>query len=428
MIRCRFSIALLALTMAGLVLAACGKEGGGDARDRAGSKATRPSSSTPAQPSKATPDSSATPKVALRRVGRFDRPVLAIEVPGTDLVAVVEQSGRILTASHMTCARPSACPAEPVHTGSTVLDLRGTLATGNEQGLLGLAFHPDWPTDPRIFVDFTDRKGTTHIEAWTWAGTAKRAQKQQTLIEIVQPYANHNGGNLRFGPDDLLYIGMGDGGDAGDPGDRAQTAGELLGKLLRIDVDRGGGRGYAIPKGNLPGGSPEVWALGLRNPWRFSFDAKTGDLWIGDVGQNKYEEIDVIPTAKVVQNASNPNFGWRRTEGFSDYDSSGATGPGTMTQPVLDYSHDHGCSISGGVVYRGSQLPRLDGWYLFADFCSDELRLLNADGVPGVEQRRGSLTYHAVKGAAQINSFSEVQHGEVLATATDGNVYQVVAG
>ncbi|MBC7460335.1 MAG: PQQ-dependent sugar dehydrogenase, partial [Thermoleophilia bacterium] len=177
--------------------------------------------------------------------------------------------------------------------------------------------------------------------------------------------------------------------------------------------------------GQLKGGAPGVWALGLRNPWRYSFDSKTGDLWIGDVGQDSFEEVDAIP-AKQLEHGPNPNFGWRLREGFAKFDDSGVTGPGTRTEPVLDYGHKDGCSVTGGIVYRGTQLPKLDGFYVFADFCSDQLRFLAADGVPGSKQSRGSLTYSEQKGVPQVNSFGRIKGDELLVTTTQGGVYQLV--
>ena len=399
------------LLLATLIAAACGGSGGGGS---AGSPSKR-----------ASPRAGDPPAVTLHKVGQFVRPVLALAVPGTDLVAVVEQGGKVIVVPKMTCVARDNCPKAIAKAGTVVVDLSSQVSTGNEQGLLGMAFHPNWPTDPRIFLDYTDRTGATHVEAWTMTGPTTRAKHRQTLLEIPQPFANHNGGNVLFGPSGLMYIGMGDGGDAGDPGDRAQSPQELLGKLLRIDVDGGAGRGYAIPKGNVEEGAPEVWAVGLRNPWRFSFDAKTGDLWIGDVGQNKFEEIDAI-TSDVVEHGPTPNFEWRRKEGFAGFDSSGRTGPGHMTDPVLDYGRRDGCSVTGGVVYRGTQLPKLDGWYVFADFCSNRLRLLDASGVPGSTKRLGDRDWVETKGVAQVSSLTSVQRGDVLVTTVTGGIYQLV--
>ena len=252
------------------------------------------------------------------------------------------------------------------------------------------------------------------------------ARRERELLRIDQPFANHNGGHLAFGPDGLLYIAMGDGGSGGDPGDRAQDPEERLGKLLRLDVEAGGERGYGIPRGNPRDGAREVWALGLRNPWRFSFDRELGDLWIGDVGQDALEEVDAVTRAQLAA-AVPPNFGWRRREGFSSFDDSGRTGPGRMTGPVLDYGRSDGCSVTGGVVYRGQAIPKLDGWYLFADFCGDDLRLLRSDGLPGSPPRRGDVAVRSSDGVEQVSSFGETTAGEVLVVSLGGTISQVVA-
>ncbi len=378
------------------------------------------SSSDDAKQSTKTP-----PRLALRQVGAFTKPVAAVPVPGTDQIAVVEQGGRLIVASGMSCADADRCPDKPVDGGTTILDLTGKVSTGNEQGLLGVAFHPEWPDDPRIFIDYTDTSGDTHVEAWTLRTPTGKAAFSKELLHIHQPFENHNGGDVVFGPDKLLYIGMGDGGDAGDPGDRAQEGDELLGKMLRIDVNGGGERGYSIPDGNLAKGAPEVWAVGLRNPWRFSFDPKLGDLWIGDVGQDTWEELDALPRASLSSDAT-PNFGWRRREGFASFDESGQTGPGELVDPVLAYGRKQGCSITGGVVYRGRLIPELDGWYVFADFCGDDVRVVDADGVPGATFKRGELTWTTRDGVAQTSAFATVQHGEVLALSLAGGVYQIV--
>ncbi|MCB0878303.1 MAG: PQQ-dependent sugar dehydrogenase [Thermoleophilia bacterium] len=404
---------LVLIAAAALVVAGCGGDDDQSSSSSGGSSAGTTASTRSA------------PAIDLREVGRFDKPVDAVAVPGTDQVAVVEQTGRVIVVSGMSCASRDRCPDRPVTDGTVVLDLTGTVSTGNEQGLLGLAFHPDWPQDPRIFIDYTDRDGTTHVEAWTMDTPTATAVRRTELLRIPQPYSNHNGGDVLFGPDGLLYVGTGDGGDAGDPGDRAQEDDELLGKLLRLDVDRGGERGYAIPKGNQSTGAAEVFALGLRNPWRFSFDAQRGDLWIGDVGQDTWEELDVLPRARL-ESGPTPNFGWRRHEGYADFDTSGKTGPGELQQPVLAYGRKEGCSITGGFVYRGALVPDLDGWYVFADFCGDDLRLIDAADVPGSSFDQGELTWASVDGVEQAASFAQVQHDELLVLSLDGGIWQVV--
>jgi glucose/arabinose dehydrogenase len=372
-------------------------------------------------------DGAAAPEIALRTVARFDSPVHAVAVPGTDLVAVVEQGGRIVVAEGLTCRAASGCPDEPVTTGETVVDLQGEVTRGSEQGLLGLAFHPEWPTDDRIFLNYTDRSGGTRVEAWSLPAPTSSATRRTELLRIRQPYANHNGGHLAFGPDGLLYVGTGDGGDAGDPEDRAQEDDELLGKLLRLDVNGGGERGYDIPAGNQRSGAPEVWALGLRNPWRYSFDSDTGDLWIGDVGQNAWEEIDAIPAERLTDDsAATPNLGWRRFEGYEEFDASGQSGSGELVEPVLAYGRDDGCSVTGGVVYRGEAIESLRGWYVFGDFCADRLRVLDANGVPGGEYGPGDLAWTESARASRVASIAEVQDGALLVVSLDGAISQVV--
>ncbi len=402
------------VVLGAVALAACGSSDGdrGSAtRTGGGSAASKPSAGTPA--------------IRLVEVGTFAAPVHALPVPGSDLTAVIEKGGRVLVVADLQCVDVDRCPTKPATTGDVVVDLRGEVSDGSEQGLLGMAFHPDWPEDPRIFLDYTDRDGDTHVEAWRLTAPTARATRDRELLRIEQPYENHNGGHLAFGPDGLLYIGSGDGGSGGDPEDRAQQPDELLGKLLRIDVDGGGERGYAIPKGNVEDGAPEAWAIGLRNPWRFSFDAKTGDLWIGDVGQDTFEEIDAITAARLEGDAT-PNFGWRRREGYASFDASGRQGPGERIDPVLAYGRDEGCSVTGGVVYRGSLVPDLAGWYVFTDFCADDLRLVDANGIPGTHPPRGDVTWKRAPGASQVASIAAGHGGELLVISLDGAIRQVL--
>lgn len=251
-----------------------------------------------------------------------------------------------------------------------VLDM-GELTEGSgEQGLLGLAFSPDGAT---AYVNYTgaDDGGNTHVDQYTVGadGTLDPASRRELLV-IDQPFGNHNGGQVAVGPDGLLYIGMGDGGDAGDPDRRALDLDDLLGKILRIDPS---GDPYTVPSDNpfvgQDGARPEIWSYGLRNPWRFSFDPDTGDLWIGDVGQGEWEEIDLSVAVGGLDAGKGVNFGWSALEGTHPFnDDQSADG---ATPPVHEYSHDDGgCSVSGGEVYRGDAIPALEGWYVFADYCA----------------------------------------------------------
>ncbi|HLY35323.1 MAG TPA: PQQ-dependent sugar dehydrogenase, partial [Candidatus Limnocylindria bacterium] len=296
---------------------------------------------------------------------------------------------------------------------------------GGERGLLGLAFHPGFPDPPRIFVDYTRQPdGATVIsELQATAGRADPAS-ERILLVIPQPYANHNGGQLAFGPDGGLYIGMGDGGSGGDPHGNGQNTHALLGKILRIDVDgpHAPGKAYAIPDDNpfapdgaRPGaGAPEVWAYGLRNPWRFSFDPANGDLYIGDVGQSAWEEIDRQPGGS----QAGQNYGWNVMEGMHCY--ADGCDPRPYVKPIAEYGHDQGCAVTGGYVYRGGAQPSLDGAYLFGDYCSGTVFTLQLNG--------GAISVKAILSTGkQISSFGVGEDGELyLADLGGGGIYRVV--
>jgi glucose/arabinose dehydrogenase len=297
-------------------------------------------------------------------VGGVAAPVdIAHANDGSGRLFVVEQAGRIRVVS------PSAGAIM-----GTFLDIAGKVGCCGERGLLGLAFHPDFRSNGRFFVDYTrSGDGATVIAEYHASASGLQSgdpASERILLVIPQPFENHNGGALRFGPDGLLYIGMGDGGSGNDPGNRAQDRTQLLGKILRIDVDRGAP--YAIPASNpfaSGGGRAEIWALGLRNPWRFHFDRATGDFYIADVGQDQYEEVDYLPTGT----GAGANLGWRVMEGFHCTGLGG--GPPcndpSLTLPIVEYPHANGaCSITGGTVYRGTQVAALVGRYLYADLCT----------------------------------------------------------
>jgi glucose/arabinose dehydrogenase len=305
------------------------------------------------------------------------------------------------------------------------LDITDRILSGGERGLLGLAFHPDFPTDPRLFVDYTDSEGDTQIASYTVdPANLDRADpaSEIRLLSQHQPYANHNGGALAFGPDGYLYIGLGDGGSGGDPHGNGQSLGTLLGKILRIDVDRTeGDLRYAIPDDNpfvgRAGALGEIWLLGLRNPWRMSFDRATGDLWIGDVGQNAWEEVDVARAG-----VGGANFGWNRMEGSHCFrPASGCEDP-ALALPVAEYSHDNGCTVIGGGVYRGSEQPALAGGYLFGDYCSGL--------VWAIDPASNGPTEPVLVGetGATISSFGEDEAGEMYVTdLRSGELLRVTA-
>ena len=295
----------------------------------------------------------------------FERPVDVAWRPGDDAPYVVEQAGLI--------------SVQRDGTRIDVLDLTDQTSGDDEQGLLGLAFHPE---EAFAYVNYTDLDGNTVIAEYPVGDDGSFAiGGMRVVLTIEQPYANHNGGCIRFGPDGYLYIGMGDGGSGGDPRRNALNVSTLLGKLLRIDPRPSGDAAYGIPEDNpfigVGGARPEIWSIGLRNPWRFSFDSVTGDLWIGDVGQGDWEEIDVAAAADGA--GRGVNFGWSAYEGSRRYNED-QSGDG-VTMPVFEYDHDGSrCSVSGGVVAHGSGIAPLEGWYLFGDWCSGALSALRFGG------------------------------------------------
>lgn len=325
-------------------------------------------------PSTTRPGPLPVPAIALAPVGTFDAPVEIEYRPFDDRLFVVEQPGRIVAVGDLST--------------EVVLDLRGQVSTGGEQGLLGLSFHPDVDL---AYVNYTDRDGDTVIAEYAIdAATAEfDVASARTVLTIDQPFANHNGGELEFGPDGYLYIGTGDGGSGGDPLRTALALDSRLGKLLRIDPLATADAPFTVPEGNpfvdVEGADPTIWSTGLRNPWRFSFDPATGDLWIADVGQNDLEEIDVARATAGRGAGRGLSFGWSAFEGNARF--NGDQPEAGHVPPVVTYSHDTGgCSVSGGAVSRGDQLPGLDGWYVYGDYCTGQIWGYDTTGVgsPGV--------------------------------------------
>ncbi|MBL8101865.1 MAG: PQQ-dependent sugar dehydrogenase [Anaerolineales bacterium] len=279
---------------------------------------------------------------------------------------------------------------------------------GNEMGLLGLAFHPNYEQNGYFYVNYTGEGGNTHIARFQSNGTSADPNSEQVLLVIQQPYPNHNGGALAFGPDGYLYAGLGDGGLAGDPQKNGQDISSLLGKILRIDVDNGDP--YSIPSDN-PFGN-EIWVYGLRNPWRISFDRLTGDLWIGDVGQSQWEEIDHLPAGS----PGGANFGWSIMEGGHGYDGLAQDG---MLLPAAEYSHSEGgCSVTGGYVYRGS-IPEWNGIYLYGDYCSGLIWGLILTN--GIWQNQVLFDTDLL-----ITSFGQDEAGEIYLTSDTGSVFMLI--
>ena len=335
----------------------------------------------------------------------LDAPLLVVQPPGDSRLFVVEQGGRILIVRNGR-VQPRA-----------FLDLRGRVSRGGEQGLLGLAFHPKFQENGRFYVDYTNPAGDTRVVAYKVGLDADAADpgSARVLLSVDQPYPNHNGGNLAFGPDGMLYIGLGDGGSGGDPEGNGQDLGTLLGKILRIDVDNpSGGRAYGIPDGNpfasRAGARPEIWHSGLRNPWRFSFDRATGAMWIGDVGQNRFEEVD-----RAAAGRGGLNFGWNAFEGLHRFPGGNAPN-GRVTAPVAEYSHAKGCSVTGGYVYRGPGAPALRGRYVYADYCSGRVWT-----VPATARRATprEITGRLGRSLQTVTSFGEDTAGRLYVIAGD---------
>jgi len=328
---------------------------------------------------------------------------------GSGQLFIVEQPGTIRIIDH------------GVLLDAPFLDLRDRLWTkGNEQGLLGLAFHPDHRRNGRLFVNYNRHQdGATVVAEYSRQGRSLQlsAATERILMVVPQPYLNHNGGMVAFGPDGYLYIGRGDGGSRGDPQNRAQNPHEWLGKILRIDVDHE--QPYAIPKGNpfvAGGGRPEIFAFGIRNPWRFSFDRETGMLWLADVGQYKWEEVDLV--------VAGGNYGWRIMEGTHCYNPDEGCSPDGLIFPIAEYGHEQGrCSITGGYVYRGPSIQALRGTYVFGDYCSGELFALSASA----NRRTSTVPRVLMQTGFRISSFGEDEAGELYIVDHKGGIYRLAA-
>ena len=298
------------------------------------------------------------------------------------------------------------------------LDLGDRVLTdGPERGLLGLAFHPDYRRNGRFFVNYTRQPdGATVVAEYRRGGAPDAAPRDgRVLMVTMHPESNHNGGMIAFGADGYLYIGLGDGGGSGDPGNRAQNPHELLGKILRIDVNHGDP--YAIPSDNpfvKEGGRPEIYAVGLRNPWRFSFDFHQAELWVADVGQYKWEEIDLVTRGG--------NYGWRVMEGFHCFNPETACTTEGLALPVMEYRHEGGrCSIIGGYVYRGRTMPALRGAYVFGDYCSGEVFVFRQSDEGG----KNSSPTVLLKTGFRVSSFGQDEEGEVYVLDHGGGIYRL---
>ena len=311
------------------------------------------------------------------------------------------------------------------------LDLDALVSSGGERGLLGLAFHPDYATNGWFFVNYTNNSGDTVIARYTVSADPDVADPDsaETILNIDQPFSNHNGGMIAFGPNDgYLYIGMGDGGSGGDPQNNGQTRTTLLGKMLRIDVDNG--LPYTIPADNPfvndPSTLDEIWAIGVRNPWRWSFDRATGDLWIADVGQSEIEEINF----QAADSPGGENYGWRLKEGTQCYNPRTGCDPGGLTDPIYEYTHGgfpFRCSVTGGYVYRGEQIPLLQGAYFFSDYCSSQIWSLRYRNGNVVDFQDRTNDIDEADQIDSVASFAEDASGELyILDLADGEVFKIV--
>ncbi|MBR9978585.1 MAG: PQQ-dependent sugar dehydrogenase, partial [Bacteroidetes bacterium] len=342
----------------------------------------------------------------------FNRPVdLQHAGDGSDRIFVVEQAGRIFVFDN----------DRDITSAEIFLDIRDRVNDGgNEEGLLGLAFHPTFSDNGFFYLNYTAAgPRRTVIARYSVSSTNPQkaeANSELVLLTIPQPFSNHNGGQLAFGPDNFLYIATGDGGSGGDPQNNAQNRATLLGNILRIDVDNtSGDKPYAIPSdnpfvGNSEGWAEEIFAWGLRNPWRFSFDPATNRIWNADVGQNRFEEINIIESGK--------NYGWRIMEGFACFNPSSGCDQTGLTIPVFEYGHDQGQSVTGGHVYRASSVPEIEGKYIYADFVSGRIWALSYNGQDDVDNEL------LLNSNRNIASFGVDQHQELYLCAFDGTIYR----
>jgi len=356
-----------------------------------------------------------TPALAGERVaGGLQSPLDLQSAPGDNSrLFVVEQRGRIRILRGQTLVE------------TPFLDISGRLSCCGERGLLGLAFHPAYAQNGRFYVNYTNPQGHTHISEFRVSANADLASpdSERLLLFVSQPFSNHNGGGLAFGPDGRLYIGLGDGGSGGDPLNNGQDLRTYLGKMLRIDVD--GGMPYAVPADNpfRSNGAalPEIWAFGLRNPWRYSFDRATGELYIADVGQSAREEVNVAPSGRGGQ-----NYGWSLMEGTQCFRPATGCPTAGLTLPVLDYGRNLGGSITGGYVYRGCRLPGYQGTYFYGDFVSGAIRSFRHQNGQATDAR--DWTASIGRGIGNVSTFGQDAQGELYVVDYDGEVYRIVPG
>ena len=417
----RNAIMRAALLTGALVAGACtdGANDGATATTAAPAPADSPSTITTAPLAEGTLDTVA---LGTTEVALLDQPIALAARPSTSNLYIAERAG---TVRLVKVTKPTSGTGQPRYQlqNAPVLDISDDVLGGAERGLLGIAFSSD---GRKLYVDYTAKPdGSTRVVEYELGDrNAVDVSSRRELLVVEQPAANHNGGNLVIGPDGYLYIGLGDGGGQGDPKGRAQDREDLLGSILRIDPEGSGEQGdtaYGIPAGNPYAdgeeGAPEIWLYGVRNPWRFSFDADTGDLWIADVGQNEWEEINRLPATGGFDAGRAANLGWDRMEGAHSFE--GDNPPGGVL-PIFEYSHDEGCAVVGGYVYRGKDIEPLQGVYLFADNCEPGIRGLQLDGGTIIDERTWL-------DAENIVSFGQDNDGELFVLLDSGPVLKLTS-
>lgn len=384
-----------------LALGACG----GDDDDPSATTTTEPAGDV-APPAGGAPLDEI--ELTLTEVVQADKPTALVPRAGTSTLYVAEREGVVRPLAGGTLGEP-------------VLDISDRVVADVERGLLDIEFSPDGAT---LYVSYSlAPEGDTRVDAYAVAGDRADPASRREVLAVEQPFANHNGGDITFGPDGLLYVALGDGGSGGDPQGNGQDTQTLLGKILRIDPTRpAGGRAYGIPEDNPfadgQGGAPEIWLYGVRNPWRFSFDAATADLWVADVGQDAFEEIDLLPAAD--GGGKGANLGWNEMEGAHSF--AGGANPEGAVLPLFEYDRgDGGCSVTGGLVYRGAAIPELTGTYLFTDYCAGQLRGLRVAGGQVAEERTFDVE------GSELVSFGQDAAGEVYVVSLEGPIYRIEA-
>ncbi len=352
-------------------------------------------------------------------VGELDEPIAMAARPGSPDLYIAEKGGRVRLIKVITNEFTEKITYQVQTT--PLLDLSDEVINEGERGLLGMAFSSD---GRKLYLDFTRQPDghTVVLEYELGDRTTIDKSSRREILFVEQPFANHNGGQLVVGPDGFLYVGLGDGGDGGDPQGHGQDTSTLLGSILRIDPESGSedGPAYVIPPGNPfadgEDGAPETWLFGVRNPWRFTFDSGTGDLWVADVGQTQWEEIDRLPAVNGFEAGKGANLGWNEMEATHSYD--GGENPAGGVLPIFEYGHDAGCSITGGYVYRGDDIPNLEGAYVFADYCAAGVNAIQVDGDTVIDSRTWDLP-------GPLYSFGQGDDGELYLLVASGPVLKL---